>query len=120
LLRRLEVPGSVSSVALSSRYLVAKAWRRDRGHALERFDVRSGTVLGTTVVPKSAGPISLSGQRAVYRVRRRIRVLDVRSGHGSTVALAHKDAVGPVILGNLVFWAEDYREGSRVREIVLG
>lgn len=120
LLRRLEVPGSVSSVALSSRYLVAKAWRRDRGHALERFDVRSGAVLGTTVVPKSAGPISLSGQRAVYRVRRRIRVLDVRSGHGSTVALAHKDAVGPVILGNLVFWAEDYREGSRVREIVLG
>ncbi len=93
--------------------------KRHSRRGKEGVPVRSGAVLGTTVVPKSAGPISMSGQRAVYRVRRRIRVLDVRSGHSSTVALAHKEAVGPVILGNLVFWAEDYREGSRVREIML-
>jgi TolB protein len=130
LLRRWELPVSVpsclhaysrcpaASIAISGRYVVAKVWRR-RGYILERFDVASGAVLGTTAVPNSAGAISLSGQRAVYRVGRRIRVLDVRSGHGSTVALARKDAVGPVILGNRVFWAEDDREGSRVWEVVL-
>ena len=60
-------PGSarlvLPSVALSSRYLVAEERRRDRGHVLERYDVSRGVVLGTTVVPKSAGPISLSGDR---------------------------------------------------------
>jgi hypothetical protein len=120
LLRRLEVPGSVSSVALSSRYLVAEAWRRDRGHVLERYDVSRGDVHGTAPFPRAASAISLAGRWGVCRVGHRIRLLDVKTGRTSTLAIAGKGAVGPVISSDRVFWAEDYRQGSRVRQIVLG
>ena len=119
LLRGLEVPGSVSSVALSNRYLVAEAWRRDRGYVLERYDVSRGDVLGTAPFPRAASAISLAGRWGVCRVGHRIRLLDVKTGRTSTLAIAGKGAVGPVISSDRVFWAEDYRQGSRVREIVL-
>jgi Tol biopolymer transport system component len=119
-LRFLQLPGMVSSVALSSRYVVARAWRRDLGYVLEGYDLTSGTALRTMRFPRSGSAVSLVGRWGVYRVGPRIRLLDVKTGRTSMLAIAGKGAVGPVIDGNRVFWAENYGMGSRVREIVLG
>jgi hypothetical protein len=53
----------------------------------------------------------------VYRVGHRL--LDVKTGNNLRIAFAGNEAVGPVIEGNRVFWAEAFGESSRVRETVL-
>lgn len=86
---------------------------------LERYDVASGAVLGRSRFPTAASRISLAGRWGVYRVGRRIFLLDVKSGRRTALAATRADPQGPVIEGRRVFWAEDYRNGSRIREVLL-
>ena len=106
------------SVAISGRYALATYWRYRVGYVLERYDIATGTVLGRGRFPTSASRVELAGGRGVYRVGRRIYLLDVRTGRRSPLVVTGSAPVGPVIEGRRVFWAEAYREGSRVRGLV--
>ena len=126
LLRRWQLPKQralsrpYGSVAVSGRYALASYWRYRVGYVLERYDIASGAVLGRARFPTSASRIELAGRWGVYRVGRRIYLLDVRTGRRSQLVATGAYPAGPVIEGKHVFWAENYRKGSRVRELVLG
>jgi dipeptidyl aminopeptidase/acylaminoacyl peptidase len=127
LVRRWEVPifrdTREASIAFTGGYVVV---REQRGTftaprwVVHRYDVASGRSLGEQALASTAGALSASGRWAVYAVGRRIVLLDVKSGRSSTLANARSTPVGPMILGKRVFWAERWRGGSRVREVVVG
>jgi hypothetical protein len=127
LLRRWEVPTESQFVhdggwvSVSSRYVVAGFWHPELGNAIARFDIKTGAVLGTSRWPKGAGAVSLAGRWGVYTVGPRTRLLDVQTGRTSPLPVAGYP-VGPVFAGGRVrvFWAEPFRKGSRVRELLLG
>jgi TolB protein len=123
LLHRWELPKQRSRpdgyIAVSRRYALATYWRYRVGYALERFDIPRGAVLGVARFPWKATRVDLSGRRGVYRIGRQIYLLDVRSGRRFRLARTGADPAGPVIEGKHVFWAQAYRKGSRVRELVL-
>jgi hypothetical protein len=127
LLRRWQLPirNTSDSVSFTGRYLVVReplgnSVRRPPSWVLHRFDVATGTALGTSRLPSRAGPLSASGRYAVYGIGKGIVLIDLKSGRQRTLAGAdpylHN---GPVLENDRVFWAEPYRNGSRVRELDL-
>ena len=112
LLRQWQVPG-VSAVWLSERFLVAKT-----GTRCLRYELATGSKRGSSLCRGWVG-LSLSGGRGVYWIGRRIFLLDLKSGRHSTLIRTGAHPIGPLIEGKRVLWAEDYRKGSRVRELVL-
>jgi Tol biopolymer transport system component len=105
-------------VSISGRYVVAAMWDRQH-YVLSRFDVRTGTVLGTKRISMYTEPIPLAGRWGVYSARGTIRLFDAKTGRSSPLVATNSLEAGPVITGKRVFWAEGDGKGSRVRELVL-
>src|SRR5205085_7524378 len=109
------------SVAFSGRYLIATELRAGATFRvfLHRYDVSTGRALGAEALPAAADRLSLSGRWVAYAAGRRLVLVDAKSGRSSTVAVAARPPVGPVIVDKRILWAERWRSGSRVREVVV-
>jgi Tol biopolymer transport system component len=108
-------------LALSGRYLIATYWRPGSGYVLERYDTKSGTLLGRARFSTAASRLRLSGRYGVYGLGRRIYLLDAKTGRRSVLVRTCR-RVSPIISGKHILWAENQAgdcHSSRIREIVL-
>jgi hypothetical protein len=90
--------------------------------AHKRIEIRRtrGRPLRTATVPRDVAPeLSMDGRWVVFRTRRTIRVLDLRSGTTSVLARTGAFIVGLSIEGRRVAWGEITRGPDRIRAIVL-
>lgn len=119
-------PGTVWSIALSSRVAAVIAGRR-----IERYDVATGKLLGATAVSsKVARELDIAGGRIAFHDDRTVRLLDTASGRISVLATtAPWKPVAVSIDDRIVVWVETMRIRpgdisrrtfrSRIRSLVL-
>jgi Tol biopolymer transport system component len=109
---------AVEALALSGNRIALLTGTRAR----RRIEVRrtGGRRLRTTTVPRDVAPeLSMAGRWVVFRTKRTIRVLDLRSGTTSVLAHTRAIIVGLSIEGRRVAWGEVTRGPDRIRAIVL-
>jgi len=120
-LRRIAVPLRDTTnawLAFSGRYVFVSD-RNNSPADVYRYTVATGNAVGRSTLSPAVGVISASDFGAVYAVRRRIALLNPRTGRSSTVAVAARVPTSLAIVGKHIFWAEPWHGGSRVRELTL-
>lgn len=89
------------------------------GLVIERRSGRTGAVIGSTAVPRSATDLSISGRRVVFRAGRSIRLLDALTGSLRELAVARSTPVGLSAEGRWAVWAERFRGRSRIVSVAF-
>jgi hypothetical protein len=110
--------GTVRALALAGRSAAVLVGGAD-GTRIERYDSRTGTLVGaTTVPPETAAALDVHGSRVVYRVGRSIRLFD---GAGTTSRLwaSRRTPLGLSIEGRRVLWATNGRRGGRIFALTI-
>ena len=111
--------GSVLALALGSRIAAVIVVTRE-GRRFAWFDSRTGASLGSVAVeiaPRAVPRVSVSGDRVLVSVDRRIQLFDTRTKKMSVVAVARGRAVDPSIERDRVVWAEPVRGGYAIRAL---
>lgn len=105
--------GTVKAIALSFAQLVVLVQRADGTRAIERYNPKNGTLIGTAVVPKATAPeLGIGTPGVVYRVGGRIYVLG--SGRPRLVWRAGSTPVGLSIEGRRIAWASNFGAIGRI------
>jgi hypothetical protein len=86
---------------------------------VERRDVLTGKVLGSTPVPQETVSISASGSRLALVAGRRIYVLDLATGQLRFVTDTRGAPIGASVAGNRVAWAENHHSRGVVRSLTI-
>lgn len=112
-------PGRVLALALTDER-VAVLLSSETGSSIRAYATGSGALLGSWEVPAAtSGELDLAKTRAVYRVGRTVRLLDLESGRSSVVAVARARPIGLSIEGRLVAWAENSAGRGRVKAVAV-
>jgi hypothetical protein len=106
--------GTVQALALSSDSLAVLVERADGTHAIERYAVPTGTMLASTNVSGEARDLDVDGKWIVYRVWRRIKLID-EGGDRHLLLVAPHRPLDVSIEGNRVAWAENGGGRHRLR-----
>jgi hypothetical protein len=97
--------GAVRAAALSPTTLTLLV-----GSRVERYDVASGMLLGSTTVPGDiVAELRISGERIVFRRTHSIGLLDAATGRVATLTATSWRPTGVAIDGRTVAWAETRR-----------
>lgn len=98
--------GRVRALALSKEVAVVLVGRR-----INRYEVASGRLLGSTAVPGETGTdLDIEADRIVFRTSRSIKLLDAATGRVTTVATTTPwRPSGVAIDGRTVAWTESMR-----------
>jgi Tol biopolymer transport system component len=113
LVSRVTPVGSVNAIALDFHQLAVLVRRADGTKALIRYAAQSGTLLGTTAVPRAtASQLSIGKAGIVYRVERSIYLLS--SGKPRLVWKASGTPIGLSIEGRRIAWAENVNGRGRI------
>jgi TolB protein len=107
-----------ASVTFAGRYVDVHFWR-NRRQVVESYDAVTGRHRGAISSARSTVELFHVGRWLVERRMHRIVITDTANGRRTTLTIATREWVGPVVDGSRVFWAERFRKGSRVREVVL-
>jgi len=87
---------------------------------LYRYNTATGTLVRSSD-PVFAGPaLDAAGLTVVGRSGRRIWTYDIASGGSRQIATAASTPIGLSIEGHTVAWAENVREGGRIRTVTVG
>lgn len=118
--RTVPVEGAARYVAVS-RSTVAVLAKSSAGQRIERSDARSGAPIGSTPVPSTTNPYSLSvsGKRIVYSTKQGIWLLAAASGKRTLITATAHAPIGLSIDGNHVYWAENQRRRGRILTLKL-
>jgi hypothetical protein len=113
------VEGTATAIAVSQRVLAVLSSAAG-GFRISRFDPRSGKAWGDTPVPADIDQhLSASGTRLVYRMGKRIWMMDARSGRRTQIATAAATPIGLSIDGHRVGWAENVQGRGRIVMLTL-
>ena len=116
---RFEVAGRARAVALSPS-IVAVLVEGFFGKRIELFEPGTGKARGGVAVDAAvADEISVSGSRIVFRVNRRVVLLDAVTKRLRTLAIAAATPIGLSIEGRRVAWAENLARQARVRALTI-
>jgi hypothetical protein len=93
--------GTIRAVSLSSSVAAVLVTTDTGTKRIERYDIESGELIGAVPVHRGVLRIDISGNRIVYRVRDRIRVMRADTGSIRTVARIRpvfpgRNGIGPV------------------------
>jgi hypothetical protein len=110
--------GTPTAIALSDRFVAVLVRKGGSAH-IDRYDSRSGAVIGRASVPVAiADEIGISDGTIVYRVRKAIRILDARSGVQTSLTVATAIPIGLGIEGRRVAWAENVKRRGRIMSVI--
>jgi hypothetical protein len=85
---------------------------------IDRYDSRSGALIGRASVPAAtANEIGISDAKIVYRVNKAIRILNARSGVQTSLAVAKGNPICLGIEGRRVAWAENVKRRGRIMSV---
>ena len=117
LLHSQRLNGAPKAIALSKDFLAVLVRNGRRVH-IDRYDSRSGDLLGRTSVPvATANEISISHAKIVYHVKKAIRILDARSGVQTSLAVTKANPIGLGIEGRRIAWAENIKGRGRIMSL---
>ena len=107
--------GSIQALGLARRF-AAVLVNSGGSETIQRFAVGSGDPLGSTAVPTNTAPfLDVSGHRILYLVgRRRIHLLNLRTGRDRLLIRAGNYPDGLSLDGNLVVWYGQTPDGHGV------
>jgi hypothetical protein len=111
--------GYVKSIGLSPTQLAVLIQRANGPRLIERYDPRSGSIIGTTPVSSStAFELGISSAGIVYRVRNKILFVGP-SGVPKLVWTARARPIGLSIEGKRIAWAENVKGHGRIFALAL-
>jgi hypothetical protein len=118
LLTRQSLNGTPTAIALSDGFVAVLVRKAGSVH-IDRYDSRSGALIGRTSVPvATANEIGISDAKIVYRVKKAIRVIDARTGVQTSVAVAKATPIGLGIEGRRIAWAENVKGRGRIMSLI--
>jgi hypothetical protein len=118
LLTRQSLNGTPTAIAVSDGFVAVLVKSGGSAH-IDRYDSRSGALIGRAPVPvATADEIGISGRKIVYRVKKVIRILDARSGVQTSLAVAKANPIGLGIEGGRVAWAENVKRRGRIMSLI--
>jgi hypothetical protein len=86
---------------------------------IEWYDL-SGTLVGSANVRADARRLDMAGPRVVYRTRRTIRLLDIRTEERTVIARPASSPIGLSIEGRRVAWAQNRMGEGRIKRVIVG
>ena len=110
--------GTVEELALSSHSLAVLLERADGTHAIERYGIPSGSMLSSTPVGGAAQDLDLAKKWIVYRVWRRIKLID-DGGDRHLLKITPHRPFDVSIEGTRVAWAENGGGRHRIRAVMV-
>jgi hypothetical protein len=117
-LMRQSLNGTPTAIALSDG-VVAVLVRSGGSAHIDRYDSRSGALIGRASVPVvTADEIGISYGKIVYRVKKAISILDAKSGLKTSLAVAKANPIELGIEGRRVAWAENVRHRGRIMSLI--
>lgn len=112
---RVAPVGTVRAIALDFHQLAVLVERADGTKAIERYEPRRGTLIGTTTVPRTtASELSISTAAIVYRVGYKIYLVSAGKGTPKLVWKASGTPIGLSIEGKRIAWAENVNGRGRI------
>lgn len=112
--------GTPVAIALSANVL-ATLERTPLGTRVAWYDPTTGQATGSApVAAATATDLTTSDKFIVFHVGRSIRSIDIASGQIRTLATATSTPIGLSLDGNRLAWAENVKNGGRVRALYLG
>jgi len=118
LLSSFAPPGRVRAVAFSGSKVAVLVGDGAGNKRIEFHAAGTGALLATYPVSRGvAWELDLAGDRALYRVGRRIRLLNVSTGVRRLLTTTAARPIGLSIEGSRVAWAENVRGRGYVRAI---
>lgn len=119
LVTRITTNGTPLAVALSSHVVAVLESSGDR-RRIAWFDARSGTRLGSDLVPLTTSyHLAASDQLVVYRVGRVLHGIDLGSGEARTLVKADGTPIGFSLAGSRLAWAENVAGKGSVRALFV-
>jgi hypothetical protein len=110
---RVAPVGTVRAIALDFHQLAVLIERADGTKAIERYNPKQGTLIGTTSVPRTtASKLSVSKAGIVYRVGSKIYLL--AGGTPKLVWRASGTPIGLSIEGKRIAWAVNVKGHGRI------
>jgi hypothetical protein len=111
--------GNPTALALTDRF-VAILVSGAGGKRLERYETRTGALLGRSAVPAAtANELAASDAEIVYRVKKTIYVFDTNNGSTTVAAEAKGSPIGLSAGGHRVAWAETVGGRGEVESLRL-
>jgi hypothetical protein len=106
--RTVTVSGTARGVAIS-RSILAVLVKASGHNLIERFQTQNGAGLGSTPVPSTSNPhsLSVSGNQIVDSTGRQIRLLEGVSGERTLLTTTGNRPIGLSLEGKRVYWAEN-------------
>ena len=116
---RVTPQGAPLAVALAHGTL-ATLERTTLGVRLAWYETATGHLAGSVSVPVATSPeLSVSDRLAVYRVGRTVHAVNLTTSRDRTVVKTASEPVGLSLEGTRLAWAENLKNGGRIRALYL-
>lgn len=114
------VPQGVPLAIAMSAHVLATLERTPIGLRLAWYDATTGRARGSIPVPKTTSAwLTASDELVVFRVGRSIRGVSVASHQSRRLTTAAATPIGLSLEGGRLAWAENLKDGSRIRAIYV-
>ena len=119
LLARFTPPGTVRALALSGSVAAVVDELGDDSRNIERYDVITGDLIGTTPGVAVDDSLSLSGNTLVFSVGRKIEAMDANTAAQRVLTVSPGAPIGLSVVGTRVAWAVNVHGHGRVLALTL-
>jgi hypothetical protein len=116
----IQPQGTPIAIGLSAHVLAALE-RTPLGLRLAWYSPSSGLPIGSAPVANATSPeLTVSDRFVVFHVGRSIRAVEIATGRIRTLITAAARPIGLSIEGSRLAWAENLKQGARIRALHLG